>query len=101
MGAQKHGLIELKSARDTMCVSGQWPGCTVHDACLDLFPLFYYIHAHTVTKDTNVCCCCPQKERDLELAARIGQTLLERNKELSNKNDELEQEVAELQEKVC
>lgn len=40
-----------------------------------------------------------EKERDLELAARIGQTLLERNKELSNKNEDLEQELTEVQEK--
>lgn len=34
-----------------------------------------------------------QKERDLELAARIGTSLLEQNKSLKNRNDELEQEV--------
>lgn len=31
-----------------------------------------------------------QKERDLELAARIGQSLLEQNSELRNRLDQLE-----------
>lgn len=35
-----------------------------------------------------------QKERDLELAARIGQSLLDQNKELRLRNDQLEQELA-------
>ncbi len=42
-----------------------------------------------------------QKERDLELAARIGQTLLEKNKDLAEKNETLEDQVAEAQEQVC
>ena len=42
-----------------------------------------------------------EKERDLELAARIGQTLLDRNKSLSEKNDQLEAEVSECHDKVC
>ncbi|GBM02025.1 Trafficking kinesin-binding protein 1, partial [Araneus ventricosus] len=34
------------------------------------------------------------KERDLELAARIGQSLLDQNKDLRNRNDLLEQELS-------
>lgn len=41
-----------------------------------------------------------QKERDLELAAKIGQTLLTKNQELSEKNDVLEEQLGLLSEKV-
>ncbi|KAK2150164.1 hypothetical protein LSH36_420g02032 [Paralvinella palmiformis] len=41
-----------------------------------------------------------EKERDLELAARIGQSLLERNKELEEKNSEYELQLAEASDKV-
>lgn len=41
-----------------------------------------------------------QKERDLELAAKIGQTLLTKNQELSEKNDVLEEHLSLLNEKV-
>lgn len=41
-----------------------------------------------------------QKERDLELAAKIGQTLLTKNQELSEKNDVLEEQLNLLSEKV-
>lgn len=41
-----------------------------------------------------------QKERDLELAARIGQTLLSQNKSLKSKNDELKSELASCNETV-
>uniref|UniRef100_A0A0L8GQ05 HAP1 N-terminal domain-containing protein n=1 Tax=Octopus bimaculoides TaxID=37653 RepID=A0A0L8GQ05_OCTBM len=41
-----------------------------------------------------------QKERDLELAARIGQTLLEKNKELSDKADHLEDQLSAANDKV-
>ena len=41
-----------------------------------------------------------QKERDVELAARIGQTLLEKNKKLTAENEELEEHLVEAQEKV-
>ena len=47
-----------------------------------------------------VCACILQKERDLELAARIGQTLLEKNKELAEQNEILEEQVAEANERV-
>ncbi|CAI9726887.1 Hypothetical predicted protein [Octopus vulgaris] len=40
------------------------------------------------------------KERDLELAARIGQTLLEKNKELSDKADHLEDQLSAANDKV-
>ena len=41
-----------------------------------------------------------QKERDLELAARIGQTLLEKNNKLLAENEELEDQLLEANEKV-
>ena len=41
-----------------------------------------------------------QKERDLELAAKIGQTLLEKNKYFEEKNDHLEELVAQATEKI-
>lgn len=41
-----------------------------------------------------------EKERDLELAAKIGQTLLTKNQELSEKNDVLEEQLVLLSEKV-
>ncbi|XP_078323513.1 trafficking kinesin-binding protein 1-like isoform X5 [Crassostrea virginica] len=41
-----------------------------------------------------------EKERDLELAAKIGQTLLTKNQELSEKNDVLEEQLNLLSEKV-
>ncbi|XP_061165446.1 trafficking kinesin-binding protein 1-like isoform X1 [Saccostrea echinata] len=41
-----------------------------------------------------------EKERDLELAAKIGQTLLTKNQELSEKNDVLEEQLVLLTEKV-
>ncbi|GAB1600514.1 trafficking kinesin-binding protein 1-like isoform X2 [Argonauta hians] len=41
-----------------------------------------------------------EKERDLELAARIGQTLLEKNKELSDKADLLEDQLTAANDKV-
>ena len=47
-----------------------------------------------------MCTCFLQKERDLELAARIGQTLLEKNKELAEQNEILEEQVAEANERV-
>lgn len=41
-----------------------------------------------------------QKERDLELAARIGQSLLKKNKALSERNDLLEEQVEHIREEV-
>lgn len=41
-----------------------------------------------------------QKERDLELAAKIGQTLLEKNKFFEDKNEELEQALSQANEKL-
>lgn len=41
-----------------------------------------------------------EKERDLELAARIGQSLLERNKELEEKNSEYEVQLVEANDKI-
>ena len=41
-----------------------------------------------------------QKERDLELAARIGQSLLEENKSLKTRNDQLELEITACNESV-
>lgn len=42
-----------------------------------------------------------QKERDLELAARIGQSLLKKNRTLTEQNDYLEERVAQIAEEVC
>ncbi|KAL5005743.1 hypothetical protein ScPMuIL_016901 [Solemya velum] len=42
-----------------------------------------------------------EKERDLELAARIGQTLLERNNDLKQKNNVLEDQLNTTTEIVC
>lgn len=41
-----------------------------------------------------------QKEKDLELAARIGQTLLEQNKSLVDKCEQLELDLISYQEQV-
>uniref|UniRef100_A0A3B5APF9 Trafficking kinesin protein 1 n=1 Tax=Stegastes partitus TaxID=144197 RepID=A0A3B5APF9_9TELE len=41
-----------------------------------------------------------QKERDLELAARIGQSLLKKNKALSERNEVLEEQVEHIREEV-
>lgn len=41
-----------------------------------------------------------QKERDLELAARIGQSLLKKNKTLSERNELLEEQVEHIREEV-
>lgn len=41
-----------------------------------------------------------QKERDLELAARIGQSLLKKNKTLSDRNEVLEEQVEHAREEV-
>lgn len=41
-----------------------------------------------------------EKERDLELAARIGQSLLEKNKCLDEKNDELEELISQAYERI-
>lgn len=46
------------------------------------------------------CCLRLQKERDLELAARIGQSLLEKNKVLEAKNDRIQGELDDALEKV-
>lgn len=41
-----------------------------------------------------------QKERDLELAARIGQSLLKKNRTLTEQNDYLEEQVGQITEEV-
>ncbi|RVE62443.1 hypothetical protein OJAV_G00157320 [Oryzias javanicus] len=41
-----------------------------------------------------------EKERDLELAARIGQSLLKKNKALSERNELLEEQVEQIREEV-
>ncbi|XP_021351763.1 trafficking kinesin-binding protein 1-like isoform X3 [Mizuhopecten yessoensis] len=41
-----------------------------------------------------------EKERDLELAARIGQTLLQKNQDLTDKNESLEEQVSQATEKL-
>ncbi|XP_037330599.2 trafficking kinesin-binding protein 1-like isoform X1 [Pungitius pungitius] len=42
-----------------------------------------------------------EKERDLELAARIGQSLLKKNRSLTEQNDYLEERVAQIAEEVA
>ncbi|XP_074468401.1 trafficking kinesin-binding protein 1 [Sebastes fasciatus] len=42
-----------------------------------------------------------EKERDLELAARIGQSLLKKNRNLTEQNDYLEERVAQITEEVA
>ncbi|KAK9526269.1 hypothetical protein VZT92_014978 [Zoarces viviparus] len=42
-----------------------------------------------------------EKERDLELAARIGQSLLKKNRRLTEQNDYLEEQVAQITEEVA
>uniref|UniRef100_A0A8C3ANZ5 Trafficking kinesin protein 1 n=1 Tax=Cyclopterus lumpus TaxID=8103 RepID=A0A8C3ANZ5_CYCLU len=42
-----------------------------------------------------------EKERDLELAARIGQSLLKKNRRLTEQNDYLEERVAQITEEVA
>ncbi|XP_075867816.1 trafficking kinesin-binding protein 1 isoform X1 [Nelusetta ayraudi] len=42
-----------------------------------------------------------EKERDLELAARIGQSLLKKNRTLTEQNDYLEERVAQIAEEVA
>lgn len=44
--------------------------------------------------------CLSQKERDLELAARIGQSLLKKNKTLTERNELLEEQVEHIREEV-
>merc|ERR1712025_554545 len=41
-----------------------------------------------------------EKERDLELAARIGQTLLSKNKEVSSRAESLEEQLSNANDKV-
>ena len=41
-----------------------------------------------------------QKERDLELAARIGQNLLDKNKDLEEKNEQLEEQLTQATDSV-
>lgn len=45
-------------------------------------------------------CSNRQKERDLELAARIGQSLLKKNRILTEQNDYLEERVGQITEEV-
>ena len=44
--------------------------------------------------------CALQKERDLELAARIGQTLLSKNKELAARTETLEEQLSQATERA-
>lgn len=50
--------------------------------------------------DNIITLVCLQKERDLELAARIGQSLLKKNKTLSDRNELLEEQVEHIREEV-
>lgn len=64
----------------------------------DLFNTCYVIECAVNTKPPPFLL---QKERDLELAARIGQSLLKKNKALSEKNELLEEQVEHIREEVC
>lgn len=56
---------------------------------------FKNVQLHQVQSFSNIFVVSElQKEHDLELAARIGQTLLSQNKSLKSKNDELKIELA-------
>lgn len=45
-------------------------------------------------------CLAGQKERDLELAARIGQSLLKQNQELTTRNEMLDEQLEMAKEEV-
>lgn len=45
-------------------------------------------------------CVSLQKERDLELAARIGQSLLKQNQELTTRNEMLDEQLETSKEEV-
>lgn len=45
-------------------------------------------------------CITLQKERDLELAARIGQSLLKQNQELTTRNEMLDEQLEIAKEEV-
>ena len=47
-----------------------------------------------------ICSFVLQKERDLELAARIGQTLLSKNKELTSRGDNLDEQLTHANDKI-
>lgn len=51
--------------------------------------------------DVAACTCVSlQKERDLELAARIGQSLLKQNQELTTRNQLLDEQLEASKEEV-
>ena len=56
--------------------------------------------SHKKTSYYDTFCYILQKERDLELAARIGQTLLTKNQELVDKNENLEEQLSSVVDKV-
>ncbi len=57
------------------------------------------MHFETVV-DFQIFFSILQKERDLELAARIGQSLLKKNRVLSEQNEYLEEQVGTIREEV-
>lgn len=67
-----------------------------------VFPelLLYYVQCHFSLFIAIQTFLCLQKERDLELAARIGQSLLKKNKALSERNELLEEQVEHIREEV-
>lgn len=60
-------------------------------------PLFFHSWHYTTHTHDGVSL---QKERDLELAARIGQSLLNQNKELTERNKLLDEQLEIAQEEV-
>lgn len=47
-----------------------------------------------------LCFCTGQRDRDLELAARIGQSLLQRNHLLQERNEALEEQLTQALDQV-
>lgn len=57
------------------------------------------VYPHTLYKAV-IFCVTLQKERDLELAARIGQSLLKQNQELTARNEMLDEQIEIAKEEV-
>lgn len=59
-----------------------------------------WLHSYISDVNTIEVVVSLQKERDLELAAHIGQSLLKKNKALSERNELLEEQVEHIREEV-
>lgn len=58
------------------------------------------ISLYTLFRKRQVLFIVVQKERDLELAARIGQSLLKQNQELTERNEMLDEQLEIAKEEV-